>query len=100
MPLPKIYAHIAPDGRLLEARDVPPVSWEGPGGKVYEYVPLGWMMSDQPGFTLPEEGRPVAVKVMTMDNGIEVPERARYASYLSFTQRYSWGLWGWKYLEE
>lgn len=36
--LPKIYAHIAPDGRLLDARDVPPVSRETMGGRVYDYV--------------------------------------------------------------
>jgi|WetSurMetagenome_2_1015567.scaffolds.fasta_scaffold485985_2 hypothetical protein len=41
MDLPKIYAHIAPDGRLLEARAEPPVSVTTMGGRVYEYGPLG-----------------------------------------------------------
>lgn len=40
MNLPKIYALIAPDGRLLDARTEPPVSWEAMGGKVHEYVPV------------------------------------------------------------
>ena len=40
MALPKIYAHIAPDGKLLDTRTEPPVSWETPGGKVYEYAPV------------------------------------------------------------
>lgn len=34
---PSIYAHIALDGRLLEARTEPPVSSVTMGGKVYEY---------------------------------------------------------------
>lgn len=38
-PLPKIYAHIAPDGLLLDARAEPPVSWTTIGGAVHEYVP-------------------------------------------------------------
>jgi hypothetical protein len=99
MDFPKIYAHISPDGRLLEARTDPPVSQVTMGGRVHEYVPLDWVMSDQADFTLPEEGRPVVVKVLTMNNGVEVPIRARYAAYLSFDSRYTWGLWGWKYLE-
>lgn len=41
MDLPKIYAHIAPDGRLLEARVEPPVSEVTMGGRVYEYKPVG-----------------------------------------------------------
>ena len=41
MDLPKIYAHIAPDGRLLEARAEPPVSSVTMGGRVYEYAPVG-----------------------------------------------------------
>jgi hypothetical protein len=37
---PIIYAHIAHDGRLLEARTDPPVSEETMGGKVHTYLPL------------------------------------------------------------
>lgn len=103
MLLPKIYAHITPDGRLLDAREVPPVSWETIGGKIYEYVPLGWMMSDQSGFTLPEEGRPVVVKILTMSNGEKLSEQARYSACPRLGVQWMkqfWGLWGWKYLEE
>lgn len=39
MNLPKIYVHIAPDGRLLQARVEPPISWTTIGGNIYEYVP-------------------------------------------------------------
>lgn len=101
MDLPKIYAHIAPDGRLLDARTEPPISRETIGGRVYDYTPVDWRVSNKEGFKPPEEGRPVVVKIFTMVNGVEVPERARYAAYLSFTVTSCiWGLWGWKYLEE
>jgi len=102
--LPIVYAHLAPDGRLLDARTEAPVSWETTGGKVHEYVVLvDWLWSDGPGFELPEEGKAVVCKVMTMATGLEVPDRMRYASYPSWSGMFGypsmWGRWGWKYLE-
>lgn len=102
MDLPKIYAHIAPDGRLLEARAEPPVSSVTMGGRVHEYGPLDWVMSDQADFTLPEDGRPVVCKAMTMANGDELSESRRYRvclrDELNWTRQF-WGVWGWRYFE-
>jgi hypothetical protein len=102
--LPMVYVHLAPDGRLLDARTEAPVSWETTGGRVHKYVPLvDWLWSDGPGFELPQEERAVVVKVMTTVIGKDVPDRARYAVYPSWTSRPEyprpWGRWGWKYLE-
>lgn len=56
MNLPTIYAHIAPDGRLLDARTEAPVTHETMGGKVYPTLvgvtarlPLGaWLFRRDP----------------------------------------------------
>ena len=99
---PVIYAHIAPDGRLLEARTDPPVSQVTMGGEVHKYVPkASWMMSDNPEFTFPEEDRPVVVKILTSASGAKVHGMMRYRALPYFMKSQAiWGLWGWKYLED
>jgi hypothetical protein len=77
MNLPKIYAHIAPDGRLLEARVEPPVSSVTMGGQVYEYVPVGEVTVNR---ALPEQEalekgirEPVAFVVNKVGTLLKVP---------------------------
>jgi hypothetical protein len=72
------------------------------GGRVYEYAPVLWAMSNEPDFKLPDGGRPVVCKVMTMANGDELPDSRRYRACLDGGldwSRHFWGIWGWKYLE-
>lgn len=75
------------------------------GGRVYDYVPAAWNMSNEPDFKFPEADRAVVCKVLTLDIGVEVPEQDlnhyhvfHSNAVLKGVQQF-WGIWGWKYLE-